>query len=127
LSMLSPDGLQLVVSTIRRWTEWGKLVLAAVDGKSWRPPRGPVGGTAPVGGTKDGGRYLGKTRALMGEGGAYQSELWRGQGRPPAGGADCVAGPREATQDCSMAQDGQHVACIQESLQSDLLQFSGLQ
>jgi Tol biopolymer transport system component len=123
-SILSPDGRQLVVSTIRKWTDWGKLVLAAADGSSWRSLREPFGESAPIGWTQDGWLYLWNLRALMGESGRFQVELWRL--RVPDGSAEFVAALPDGVEGCSMAQDGRHGACIQHSVQSDLLLVTGL-
>jgi hypothetical protein len=123
-SMLSPDGRQLVVSTIRKWTDWGKLVLVAADGTSWRSLREPFGESTPIGWTQNGWLYLWNQRALVGESGLTRAELWRL--RIPDGAAEFVAALPDGFQQCSMAQDGQHGACMQESAQSDLLVATGL-
>ena len=120
----APDGRQLVVSTIRKWTDWGRLVLATADGSSWRPLREPFGESNPIMWTRDGWLYLANHRALNGESGFTLSELWRL--RVPDGTAEFVAALPEGARHCSMAQDGRHGACVQESIQSDLLVVTGL-
>jgi serine/threonine-protein kinase len=123
-SMLSPDGRWLVVSTIRKWTDWGKLVLAAADSRSWRSLREPFGESYPIGWTQDGWLYLQNRRALTGSSGGWRSELWRL--RTPDGSAQFVADLPDGVHTCSMAQDGRHGACVQRSVQSDLLLVTGL-
>ena len=123
-SIVSPDGRQLVVSTIRKWTDWGRLALVAADGSSWRPLREPFGESNPIGWTRDGWLYLRNHRALMAESGLLRSELWRL--RVPDGAAEFVAALPDGVEDCSMAQDGLHGACVQPFVQSDLLVVTGL-
>ena len=123
-SILSPDGRQLVVSTIRKWTDWGRLVLAVADGSSWRSLREPFGESFPIGWTQNGWLFLWNHRALQGESGLIRSELWRL--RVPDGSAEFVAALPDGVGGCSMAQDGRHGACIQFSGQSDLLVVTGL-
>jgi len=123
-SILSPDGRQLVVSTIRKWTDWGRLVLAGADGGSWRSLREPFGESNPIGWTQDGWLYLQNLRALFGESGLWRNELWRL--RVPDGSAQFVADLPDGVEACSMAQDGRHGACVQPSIQSDLLAVTGL-
>jgi Tol biopolymer transport system component len=124
-SILSPDGRQLVVSIIRKWTDWGRLVLVAAGGSSWRPLREPFGESEPIGWTQDGWLYLSNTRALFAESGLLRWELWRL--RVPDGAAEFVMALPDGVKECSMAQNGRQGACIQESVQSDLLVVTGLQ
>jgi hypothetical protein len=121
-SILSPDGRQLVVSTIRKWTDWGRLVLVAVDRSSGGRSRA-LRGVEPIGWTPTGWLYLRNHRALFGETGLIRIEIWRL--RVPDGAAEFVAALPDGVDNCSMAQDGLHGACVQPSVQSDLLVVTG--
>jgi serine/threonine-protein kinase len=123
-SVIVPDARHLVVSTIRKWTDWGKLVLAATDGSRWEPLQEPFGESVPIGFDARGWLYLANGRAQFGPVGLQHAELWR---IPLSGGAaELVTALPDGVGDCSIARDGAHLACTQFSSQSDLLVVSGL-
>jgi Tol biopolymer transport system component len=123
-SILSPDGRQIVVSTLRMWTDWGRLVLATADGRSWRSLREPFGESNPVGWTQDGWMYVENRRALNGESGLFHVELWRL--RVPGGAAEFVAALPDGVIGCSISADWRHGACLQPTFQQDLFLVTGL-
>jgi Tol biopolymer transport system component len=83
--ILSPDGRQLVISTIRKWTDWGRLVLAASDGRSWQSLREPFGESFAIGWSPNGWLYLLNHRHSMAN--PVSSVL-------NFGGSGCPMGPR---------------------------------
>jgi dipeptidyl aminopeptidase/acylaminoacyl peptidase len=123
-SILSPDGSQLAVSTIRKWTDWGRLLLVTADGSSWRSLPEPFGESNPIAWTEDGWLYLSNHRALFAESGLIRRELWRL--RVPDGPAELVTALPDGVEDCSLSADARSGACIQPAVQSDLLVVTGL-
>jgi Tol biopolymer transport system component len=122
----SPDGRQVVASTIKRQTDWGELWLGSVDGHEWRKLAGPFGESWPVAYGKDGWLYVQNTRAILADYGTFQSELWR---IPVAGGKPEFLAP--VPEGCAigvdLAENHLQGACTQVHINSDLFLASGLE
>jgi eukaryotic-like serine/threonine-protein kinase len=122
----SPDGRQVVASTIKRQTDWGELWLASVDGHEWRKLAGPFGESWPLAYGKDGWLYVQNTRGILADYGTFQSELWR---IPLAGGKPEFLAP--VPEGCAigvdLAENRLQGACTQVHINSDLFLASGLE
>jgi Tol biopolymer transport system component len=124
---LSPDGAQVVVSTLRQWNDWGELWVASVAGGQWRRVREPFGESTPIRWTKSGWLYVGNMRVWYWPSGNLRMELWRM--RIPDGAPERVAilpdGCGYAGQ-VAVSEDGRRAACVLASSRSDLMVASGL-
>jgi len=122
-AFLSPDGRQLVISTIHRWNDWGELWLASADGRILRRLNEPLGESYPVRWTSDGWLYLVNTRATFIDGGIPQLFLWRI--RMPDGAPEFVAPIPEGCESFSLSADATRATCDFKTLQSDLVAVTG--
>jgi serine/threonine protein kinase len=122
----SPDGRQVVASTIKRQTDWGELWLGSVDGHEWKKLAGPFGESWPLAYGKDGWLYVQNTRGILADYGTFQSELWR---IPVAGGKPEFLAP--VPEGCAigvdLADNRLQGACTQVHINSDLFLASGLE
>jgi len=124
---LSPDGAQLVLSTLRQWNDWGELWLAPVAGGPWRRVREPFGESTPVRWTRNGWLYVGNHRVWYWPSGNLRMELWRM--RIPDGPPELVAILPDGcgyTGQVAVSEDGRRAACVLASGRSDLMVASGL-
>ena len=76
----SPDGRELIASTLVRWTDWGELWLVSGNRQRWRRIHGPFGESYPIAWSRDGWIYLINNRALFTDYGPPRLELWRMHG-----------------------------------------------
>jgi hypothetical protein len=123
--LLSPDGGQVVVSTLHRWNDWGELWLASRDGRSWRRLREPFGESYPLRWTEDGWLYVLNCRAFFTDGGQCHLQLWRlpmQEGKP-----EFVAPVPEGCVSFSLSRDGRRAACDYNTRQSDLVVATGFE
>jgi len=125
--LLSPDGRQLLVSTLRRWSDWGELRVTAVDGKVWQGLGEPFGESAPLHWARDGWIYLMNNRFLREQSGRWHNEIWRTKlsGGAPQFMATLPDGCRYAGAPLISA-DGKHAVCTFVTSQSDLMVATGL-
>ena len=124
---LSPDGKQLVVSTLRQWNDWGVLWLAQVSGGEWHRIREPFGESAPLRWTRDGWVYVNNQRVLMSPSGNYRQEIWRM--RVPDGVPERIAVLPDGCgyfAQVSISEDGRRAACVFHADRSDLMVATGL-
>jgi Tol biopolymer transport system component len=120
---LSPDGRQLVISTIHRWNDWGELWLASTDGRILRRVSEPLGESYPVRWTRDGWLYVVNTRATFTDVGYPQIFLWRI--RMPDGAPEFVAPIPEGCGAFSLSADATRAVCDFNTRQSDLVAVTG--
>jgi hypothetical protein len=121
--LVSPNGRQLVISTLHKWNDWGELRLADADGRSWRRLREPFGESYPMRWTEEGWLYVLNNRAYFSDGGQPRMQLWR---LPMAGGKpEFVAPVPEGCASFSLSRDGRRAACDYNTRQSDLFVATG--
>jgi eukaryotic-like serine/threonine-protein kinase len=122
--LISPDGREIVVSTIHRWNDWGELWLASAGGGSWRRLQGPFGESYPLRWTADARLYLLNCRAFFTDGGQCHYQLWRV--RMPDGKPEFVAAvPEGCGGSFSLSRDGRRAVCDYNTRQSDLVVATG--
>jgi hypothetical protein len=121
--IVSPDGSQLVVSTIHRWNDWGQLWLVARDGRVLRRLPEPYGESMPVRWSDDGWLYAINTRAEFTDGGQFRGQLWRM--RMPDGQPEIFAPMPEGCGPVVLSRDGLRGACGFNTRQSDLVTVTG--
>ena len=124
---VSPDGRQFVVSTLRKWNDWGELRVTTVDGKGWQRLREPFGESAPLRWTSDGWLYLMNNRFLREQSGRWHNEIWRTKisGSAPQFMATLPDGCRYSNGPLISA-DGKRAVCVSVTTQSDLVVATGL-
>jgi Tol biopolymer transport system component len=122
----SPDGRQVVASTLRRQTDWGELWLGTVDRSAWRKLSGPFGESWPLAYSSDGWIYVQNTRAILEDYGTFRSEIWR---IPVAGGQPQFVAP--VPEGCAigvdLAANPLRGACTYVHINSDLFLGSGVE
>jgi serine/threonine protein kinase len=119
VALVSPDGGQVVVSTLHRWNDWGELWLTSRDGRTWRRLQEPFGESYPLRWTDNGWLYVLNSHAFFTDGGPPRLELWRLpmlKGRP-----EFVAPVPEGCISFSLSRDGRRAACDYNTRQSDLV------
>ena len=114
----SPDGRDLIASTIVRTTDWGELWLVSGDGHRWRRLRGPFGESYPIAWHSDGWIYLVNYRALNTDYGPARAELWRMHG--PAGRPELYAALPEGCGITSISKNAERGVCRYGRTESDL-------
>jgi Tol biopolymer transport system component len=116
--VLSPTGDEVLLSTLRRHTDWGELWLTALNGKLWRKVKAPFGESYPLRWNRDGWIYLQNHRAQMTDYGVGHQELWRMRG---ANGTPqlYVVLPGGCVQ-ADLSLDGSRVVCPSVRSVSDL-------
>jgi len=115
----SPDGSQVVASTLIRWTDWGDLWLVSRNGQRWRRLRGPFGESYPIAWSRDGWLYLINNRALFTDYGPPRLELWRMHG--PDGLPELYAPlPEGCGLATNVSADGRRGVCAYVRNESDL-------
>ncbi len=121
--MPSPGGGQLLISTLRRQTNWGELWLVDRATSKWSRVAEPFGESYPIKWLSDGTVYVANHRALVGEWGTVRIEIWRlklAQGK-----FDFVASLPDGCFWPAISDDGRRAACVYTKSQSDLLIVSG--
>jgi Tol biopolymer transport system component len=114
----SPDGKEVVASTIRRDADWGQVWLVNLDSGEWKLLREPFGESYPVAWRSDGWSYF------IGNGGQFTdfgpplTTLWRM--RAPDGRPQPLMSIPEGCTDFSISQDIKRAACSNETTESDL-------
>jgi serine/threonine-protein kinase len=122
-SMPSPDGRQIVVSTLHKWNDWGELWVTDTNRKSWHRLPEPFGESYPTRWTGDGQLYVVNNHAQFSDALQPQLELWR---VPVLGGKpEFVAPIPEGCNSFSLSRDGQRAACDYNTRQSDLVVTTG--
>jgi serine/threonine-protein kinase len=119
----SPDGKEVVASTLKRDTDWGQLWKGAAGGKVWTHTPEPFGESAPIAWHPDGWVYFQNTRGQRTDYGGFQSELWRVRGLDRAPEL-FVAVP----DDCSIADlsaDARRMACWSRRHEGDVYLATG--
>jgi eukaryotic-like serine/threonine-protein kinase len=122
-ALLSPDGSQVVISTIHRWTDWSELWLASREGAVLSRLPEPFGESYPLRWTGDGWLYFLNNHAQLTDQGEFRLELWRV--RVPAGKPEFVAPIPEGCASFSLSRDATRGACGYNTRQSDLMVTSG--
>ncbi|MFL5494683.1 MAG: hypothetical protein ACJ8DC_09915, partial [Gemmatimonadales bacterium] len=121
--IISPDGHDIVVSTIHRWNDWGELWLASARGGSWHRLQGPFGESYPLRWMDD-RLYLLNCRANFTDGGQCHYQLWRL--RVPRGKPEFVAPlPEGCGGAFSLSRDGRRAVCDYIVRESDLVVATG--
>ncbi len=123
-AIISPDGREIVVSTLHRWNDWGELWLATRDGRRWRRLREPFGESYPLRWGKDGWMYVINNHAFFTDGGPPRLQLWRL--RVPDGEPQFVAPVPDGCISYSVSGDGKRAVCDYNTRQSDLVVATGL-
>jgi Tol biopolymer transport system component len=122
-AFLSPDGRHIVISTIHRWNDWGRLWLATSDGRILRRLNEPFGESYPIRWTRDGWLYVVNTRAQFTDGGTALIYLWRI--RMPDGAPEFFAPVPEGCGSLSLSRDATRATCDFNTRQSDLVEVTG--
>ena len=117
--VMSPHGDQVLVSTIRRPTDWGELWFADVATGRWRRAAEPFGNNQPLRWRTDGTIYVGNNRALAGDRGILLTEIWTisADSRPPT----LVVGLPDGCESPAISTNGRRVTCVLRRLVTDLL------
>jgi serine/threonine-protein kinase len=119
----SPDGRELVLSTIVRHTDWGELWLVNRNTNSWLRLRGPFGESSPVSWERDGWIYLRNHRALYTDYGVVQTELWRMRGS--TGSPQRYASlPMGCGDRVDLSVGARRAVCLSERTQADVFLVS---
>jgi dipeptidyl aminopeptidase/acylaminoacyl peptidase len=122
----SPDGREVIASTLRRQTDWGELWVGSTQEQRWRKLQGPFGESWPIAVRSDGWVYVQNTRGILADYGTFRSEFWR---IPLSGGEAQFLAP--VPEGCSigvdLAADGLRGACTQVHNESDLFLVSGVE
>jgi Tol biopolymer transport system component len=119
----SPDGRELVLSTIIRHTDWGELRLFNRSTKSWRRLQGPFGESSPVSWQKEGWIYILNHRALNTDFNTTHKELWRMRG--PDGKPQLYASlPVGCTGRVDLSADASRAVCVSVRTQADIFLVS---
>jgi Tol biopolymer transport system component len=123
-AVISPDGSELVVSTLHRWNDWGQLWLTSRDGRRWSRLREPFGESYPLRWREDGWLYVINNHAFFTDGGQPRLELWRVSVR----GADpqLVAPVPEGCAAYAISREARRAVCDFNTGQSDLIVVTGL-
>jgi Tol biopolymer transport system component len=121
----SPNGTQLLASTIRPGDERATLWLVFGNGRRWRRISGPAGETFPVAWHRNGWIYLLRNRAVSTDHGSVHLELWRMRG--PTGRPELYASlPEGCGMSVSISGDATRGACNYVRVESDLYVASGV-
>jgi WD40 repeat protein len=124
-SAISPDGMQVVLSTLLRNADWAALWVVSADGRGWRRAPEPFGESGAIAWHPDGWVYLVNSRAVYNDRGVPGLELWRT--RLPEGPLDFVAPlPDGCTETVTLSANARHAACLRASDASDLVLVEGL-
>jgi hypothetical protein len=123
-AVISPDGSELVVSTLHRWNDWGELWRASRDGRHWSRLREPFGESYPLHWREDGWLYVINNHAFFTDGGPPKLELWR---VPVRGGEPRLVAPvPEGCAAYTVSQEATRAVCDFNTRQSDLIVVTGL-
>jgi eukaryotic-like serine/threonine-protein kinase len=125
--VLSPDGRQMAVSTLRQWQDWGELWLAQLDTGAWRRIQEPLGESSPLRWTSTGWLYLLNHRFYGDENGNGRLEIWRK--RMPNGDVEFLATLPSGcgyVGQASISADGRRAVCVLHADRSDLMVATGL-
>jgi tRNA A-37 threonylcarbamoyl transferase component Bud32/dipeptidyl aminopeptidase/acylaminoacyl peptidase len=115
----SPDGAELVLSTLVRHTDWGEIRLYNRSSRSWHRLQGPFGESAPVKWGSDGWIYLVNHRGLTTDYNVSRKELWRLRG--PGGKPQLYAAlPIGCSSRVDLSVDATRAVCVSERTQSDV-------
>jgi hypothetical protein len=120
----SPDGRQLILSTLVRQTDWGELWLATRASPPWRRVRGPFGESTPVAWGADGWIYLWNHRALQTDYGTVRAELWRKRG--PNGTPELYAPLPMGCGRTALAANAGRAVCVSYRTESDVFLTSNV-
>ena len=116
--LASPDGRELILSTLVRTTDWGELWLTRRVGLGWRRLKGPFGESTPVAWRTNDWIYLWNTRALQTDNGAFRAELWRKRGAD--GGPELYAELPVGCGRTALAADAVRAVCVSNRTESDV-------
>ncbi len=122
-AIVSPDGSQLVVSTIHRWNDWGQLWLVRTDGRVVSRLPEPFGESYPVRWSDDGWLYAINTHAEFTDAGQFRGQLWRV--RMPGGTPEIYAPMPDGCGPVLLSRDALRGACGFNTRQSDLVTVTG--
>ena len=123
-AVASPDGGELVVSTLHRWNDWGELWVVTRNGGRWRRLREPFGESYPLRWRNDGWLYVINNHAYFTDGGPARLELWR---LPTRGGdPQFVAPVPEGCGAYTVSSAARTAVCDFNTRQTDLVLVSGL-
>jgi eukaryotic-like serine/threonine-protein kinase len=116
--ILSPTGDEVLLSTLRRHTDWGELWLTGLDGKRWRKLKGPFGESYPLRWNEDGWIYLENHRLLLTDQGVGRRELWRMRGTD--GSPELYVVLPDGCDRADLSGSGSRVVCPSVTFVSDL-------
>jgi eukaryotic-like serine/threonine-protein kinase len=115
----SPNGTQLLATTVDSSDSSPLLWLIFSNGRRWRQIRGPSGETLPIAWHRNGWIYLVRDRGVATEHGAALVELWRMRG--PTGRPELYATlPEGCGMSVSISADGSRGVCNYVRIESDL-------
>jgi Tol biopolymer transport system component len=121
---LSPDGRQVVASTLRKWNDWGELWATTASNPSWRRVREPFGESQPIRWTRDGRLLVSNHRVWMGESGTIRFEIW--ELRMPDAPPRLLAALPDGCTDVSISNDARRAVCVFHADRTDLMVATGL-
>jgi hypothetical protein len=122
---ISPDGMEVVLSTLLRNADWAALWVVSADGRGWRRAPEPFGESGVIAWHPDGWVYLVNSRAVYNDRGVPGFELWRT--RLPEGPLEFVARFPEGCSDFfSVSANARRAACLRASDASDLILVEGV-
>ncbi len=115
----SPNGTQLIATTIDSTESDPLLWLVFGNGRRWRQIRGPAGETLPVAWHRNGWIYLVRNRGVATDHGAAHVELWRMRG--PTGRPELYARlPEGCGMSVSISADATRGVCNYVRVESDV-------
>ena len=121
----SPNGTQLLATTVDSSDSNPLLWLVFANGRRWRQVRGPTGETLPVAWHRNGWIYLVRDRGVATEHGAAHVELWRMRG--PTGRAELYATlPEGCGMSVSISADGTRGVCNYVRIEADVYVASSI-
>jgi dipeptidyl aminopeptidase/acylaminoacyl peptidase len=121
----SPNGTQLLASTLRPGEERATLWLVFGNGRRWRRIAGPSGEVFPVAWHRNSWIYVLRNRAGPTNHGSVHLELWRMRG--PTGRPELYATlPEGCGMSVSISADATRGACNYVRVESDLYVASGV-
>jgi Tol biopolymer transport system component len=124
-AVASPDGGELVVSTLHRWNDWGELWVVTRYGGRWRRLREPFGESYPLRWRNDGWLYVINNHAYFTDGGPARLELWR---LPTRGGdPQFVAPVPEGCGAYTVSNTARRAVCDFNTRQTDLVMVTGIE
>ena len=114
----SPDGSEVIVSTLLREVDWGQIWLVNLDRSEWKRLREPFGESYPIAWRPDGWAYFLGTTAQFTDFGDSLTALWRMH--TPNGQPQPLLSIPDGCIDITFSRDFKRAACWSYKSESDL-------